>query len=126
MAFLSVTYARSQVVDFAVSYMESVSSLLGVDATFRTSSGVNLDAYITVFTNVSWAFVFVAMAVEALVLVVFFARYKGEEVFECLGESCGVVYNMMLRLGVSDRNFNLVSQAYSFPTNHFCSTLFWT
>ncbi len=100
-AMLSVSLSRTEVVSFATAYLETKSTILGTDETFRSTGGLNIWGFMSVFTYPAWQFLALTLLLELQVLFIF-SRRVSESTGKSLVESLFATAETSLKLGLSN------------------------
>ncbi len=103
-AMLSISLSRSQVISYAHSWLEMVTTLQVTDDTFRGPEGaVNFTGYLSVFTTYAWIGLLIILALEVASFIAFlnFSSDKKSRIFQ-LGKSCVIVGESLLNLSITE------------------------
>ncbi len=102
-ALLSISLSRSQVISYAHAYLETKSTLMATDRTFKGASGsVNFTGYLDVFTEKAWMYLVAVLIIEAAAFCIFLRYYGGTGSFVInLAKSVLTVGESLVKLSLS-------------------------
>ncbi len=102
-AMLSITLSRSEVVSYTHPFLETKSTLLGTEETFKNSGGAfNFTGYLSVLTIEAWICFLVLLSVDVLAFLIYFNASKVSINYsDSLGKSFVAVGETVVKLGLS-------------------------